>query len=647
MNAQRFGSRSIFSLLFCVFLLIGLPGEVLAKQEITEPTEKQPGELFAIDVVLSSRQVLDDLGITYQNQPRLGYWRAAATIQQLYALQEHGVSFTYAGQVAIIQGGEDAQINETSRGVETCTGSNTGNYPIPLNTGWVYSPIWTSCAGSYTVDYIDIYYDVIHPKADNALWLNVGSNSPSWSYQNIEVFDNCTTPPFPNWHKYQYNITKFRGRPVNQRWDLVASDGCSNNVGYIDYWTIWVYYNTTTPPTILPIDNSYIGPDIVISERASGEHSPSVAYNSNHDEYLVVWENDWGGGYHDIYAQRVTSNGKLLSWFSVTVDNTHNKGNPSVAYDKVNDRYLVVFAYDFWGDGSDWDIYGRYIPWYGPESFMVEFPICTWTSQQLHPVVAYGFSALSHLVVWSNDPEGGAIYLSGRILFADNSGMGDIFTVAAGGVDRDFPDVTYNLARNEFLVVYDVNNIYQGTSYDIYGIRLRGDGVPIGSGEFTIAGWTAFEAYASVAACDQANQYIVAWQSDQDSGETEWAIYTRYLNGDAVPGNIYLMDDFSDMQIQVDVSCNYIGNKYQLAWEYQYVNNEYGVWGRIAYPNEEMSNKFEISPPGWIDGRHQPAIGGGRSTYLVAWEQERFPDGNLDIHGKLLRYASFLPITIR
>lgn len=647
MKSQHFGLRLIFSLLISTILVAGLQGEALAKENLVAHPADQPGELFAIDVDLGSRQELDDLGIIYQDQPRLGFWRAAVTIQQLYALQEHGVSFTYAGQVAIVEGGKNAKTLDVSRDIEYCLGTNSGNFFIPLNTAWVYDPIWTSCAGTYSVDYIDVYYDVVHPKADNALWLNVGSNSPSWSYQNLEVYDNCSTPPFPDWHKYQYNITKFNGRPVNQRWDLIASDGCSSNVGYIDYWAIWVYYNTITPPTIPPIDKSYIGPDIAISERASGEYSPSVAYNSMHDEYLVVWENNWGGGYHDIYAQRVTSGGKLLSWFSVTVDNTHSKMNPSVSYDRVNDRYLVVFAYDFWGDGSDWDIYGRYIPWYGPESFMPEFSICSFTTQQGHPVVAYGYSALSHLVVWTNDAPGTSIYLSGKILFADGSGMGDSFTVSSGGEDRDYPDVTYNLARNEFLVVYDVNNTWKGTSYDIYGIRLRSDGVPIGSGEFPIAGWTAFEGYATVAACDQADQYLVAWQSDQGTGEVEWAIYTRYLNGDAVPGNVYLMDDFSDIQTQVDVSCNAIGNKYLLAWQYQYVNNEYGIWGRIAYPNEEMSNKFEIVTPGWIDGRQYAAIGGGKSTYLVAWEHERFADGNIDIHGKLLRYASFLPITIR
>ncbi|MFQ6000499.1 MAG: hypothetical protein ACE5LG_02390, partial [Anaerolineae bacterium] len=58
--------------------------------------------------------------------------------------------------------------------------------------------------------------------------------------------------------------------------------------------------------------------------------NPAVAYNSLHDEYLVVWENDRGAT-RDIYARRVGSDGTVKSWFSV-VSNA-NKWNwlPDVA----------------------------------------------------------------------------------------------------------------------------------------------------------------------------------------------------------------------------------------------------------------------------------------------------------------------------
>ena len=69
--------------------------------------------------------------------------------------------------------------------------------------------------------------------------------------------------------------------------------------------------------------------------------------------------------------------------------------------------------------------------------------------------------------------------------------------------------MAYNLARNEYLVTFDADS----SSWDIHAVRLRGDGVALGGGEFTIAGWPDDEQVPAVAACDQADQYLVAWQS--------------------------------------------------------------------------------------------------------------------------------------
>ena len=60
--------------------------------------------------------------------------------------------------------------------------------------------------------------------------------------------------------------------------------------------------------------DEYLSKEIVISELDNSKYSPAVAYNSVHNQYLVVWENVWGaGGHHDIYAQRLSSTGQLAS----------------------------------------------------------------------------------------------------------------------------------------------------------------------------------------------------------------------------------------------------------------------------------------------------------------------------------------------
>lgn len=395
-------------------------------------------------------------------------------------------------------------------------------------------------------------------------------------------------------------------------------------------------------------EGSILSPDIAISELDSDQYAPAIAYNSKHNEYLVVWENDWSDGTKDIYASRVSAGGQVLISIIIASDEK-KRTDPSVAYDPVNDRYLVVWSYDFHGDGSDWDIAGRFIPWNGPAISMHEFDICAYTSQQMRPVVVYARTQEEYLVTWTNRVSGGPTTILARRVWADGSGFpGDGFSISSGTENRDYQDVAYNLHNNEYLVTFEVDKSGSGGSRDISGVRLTGAGVvltggnPSVMGEFPIAGWPDMEVRPAVAACNQADQYMVAWQSDQ--GSTNYAIYTRYLNGDAVPGNVYEIDDTSIPEINVDVGCNASGKYYMLAWQSMYISSKYGILGRLAYSDESFGTTIEIMPASWNETRTFAAVGGASSSSLVAWEHQRTGGTNFDIHGRLLLNALYLPV---
>jgi hypothetical protein len=421
----------------------------------------------------------------------------------------------------------------------------------------------------------------------------------------------------------------------------------------------WAPPEPSAVPRTLALESagaSNLSGEIVISELEGGEFSPAIAYNSVRNQYLVVWEVDWGGGYHDIHARRISGDGRLLSEFSLASPPLYrSQTNPAVAYDPVNDRYLVVWAYDVSGDGSNWDVYGTFIPWDGPQGEVYNyFPICSWSSNQGHPAVAYGRAQEEFLVVWKSESIGVPGYISARRVFATGGfPPGDGFTISSGTQIRDFPDVAYNLHRNEYLVTWDLE--LSASNIDIYGKRLDGygntltGGNPNVTGEFPIAGWPSFEAEPAVAACAAADQYLVAWQSDQGPplGDN-YAIYARYLNGDAVPGNVHEIDDTTSPELNVDVDCNLAGNRYLLAWQTRYANPiEYGIWARTAWPNGSLDPPFGVRPPGPTTDREYPAVTGGRTGFLVAWEHQRDAGGNRDIHGRLVQYALHLPLVLR
>ncbi len=353
-------------------------------------------------------------------------------------------------------------------------------------------------------------------------------------------------------------------------------------------------------------------------------------------------------GNRDIYGQRISSRGELLSWFTVATGaggDNRDRAYPSVAYDPVNDRYLVVFIHDVFGDGSDYDLGGRFIPWNGPDPGLTEFPICNWGTHQWNPKVVYGRTMEEFLVVWNNVYQAGTppMYISGRrIKAADGTfpgGSSDL-TISHTTENRVNPDVTYNLARNEYLVVYD-------NATDIFGTRFTGNLGGNFGGEFGIADWSPdTEIHPAVAACKEANQYLVAWQSDQ--GASNNAIYARFISGDGTLAGVHLVDDTTGPEREPDVACNQAGNQYLLTWQIEYVGGHYGIRARQVYPNETMDTSFVIVDATWVADRTRPAIAGGYTNYLVAWEHQRDGTFYQDIHGRLVTpHKLFLPLVIK
>ena len=85
-----------------------------------------------------------------------------------------------------------------------------------------------------------------------------------------------------------------------------------------------------------------IGQQFVISGDPEQEVYPSVAYNSQRQEYLVVWSNDRPGN-DDIRAQRLSKNGALIGGsFYISAGSGADRRYPDVAYNTQQDQYLVV-----------------------------------------------------------------------------------------------------------------------------------------------------------------------------------------------------------------------------------------------------------------------------------------------------------------
>jgi hypothetical protein len=390
--------------------------------------------------------------------------------------------------------------------------------------------------------------------------------------------------------------------------------------------------------------------EITVNAVDNSKYAPSVAYNSNRNEYLVVWEASWLSGANDIHGQRVSATGTLLGGeFVVYSDSTHISSEPSVAYDPVNDRYLVVFSY--YKDGITYtDLYGRLIPWNGPSSSYAIFPIITWTSFQRNPKVIYaGGLQTQFVMVWENTVTSGTpkTYVSGKHINPDGTftGAGSNLTFSDASFHYIRPDITYNLARNEFLVVWEKFDVVNS---DIWAARIRGDYVTMSGSPLAVAAWPDDEAHPSVAACNVADKYLVTWDSDVGTGGTNFDLYGRIVNGDGSLGGVSWIDNTTAPEIESDVSCNRTGNQFLVVYQQMWATAKYGITARHVYPNLGMEPAFVVVPPSSVADRTQPVVVGGSTNFLVAWEHERDGVAYQDIHARLISLqALFLPLVRR
>ncbi len=245
-----------------------------------------------------------------------------------------------------------------------------------------------------------------------------------------------------------------------------------------------------------------VGPVIPVASAPGAQGFPQVAYNSVEDEYLVVWEEyrHEDSTSADIWGQIVRKDGTLRGGNFPICQAPNPQWWPHLDFDKLHNRYLVVFedARHYPADGSwikGFDIYGALLDADGkkiPTSTSVAdstFPVCDDTMAAHYPVVAFNEREQSYLVVWADYRPSNDIDIYGQLL----DWNGDLlpppdppsskvnFAIANTSAPEDVPDVSYCSALNEWLVVYAAANTgvtaVHGQRVNAAGTLLTRDGL--------------------------------------------------------------------------------------------------------------------------------------------------------------------------
>ena len=366
---------------------------------------------------------------------------------------------------------------------------------------------------------------------------------------------------------------------------------------------------------------------------------PAVAYNSKHDEYLVVWENDRGAT-RDIYARRVAGDGTLRSSFTIVSD--ANKWNwlPDVVYNPAEDEYLIVYTYKY--NTSEYDIYARRVKWDG--SWMSnEFVVNLDPGMQWEPAVAYNSQNNEYLVVYENYWSGTMRDIAAQRVAADGTLLSWRNISSASNTVRRLPDVAYNATRNEYLIAYTDQYHIDG---DILGKISSANMGTLGS-EIKIVDNINYQ--DSVALTAAADEFFAVWN---DGTPTHGTIYGRRISGTgALQPYIPIANHSGKNDVEPDVAFG-PAYGYLVVWRHMPSLTEWDVYGRFVEVGQNIAagSEFVIDNEVGTNQKSPAAACAASGQCLVVEEDNSSMGGPVDyeIRGRFIElYSIFLPVVVK
>jgi hypothetical protein len=304
--------------------------------------------------------------------------------------------------------------------------------------------------------------------------------------QHLVVWQDARESIYPGWDIYgqlvlctpeligdAFGFFKPPGRAKDQLHPAVAYNSTDDE--YLVVWEdslchSWPYTVDDIYGWRVDSEGNLIGDVIPISiatdceSDESVQQSPAVAYNSQDNQYLVVWEDDRNGNW-DIYGQVISTTGMLFGGNFPIIEIQGNQQSPDLAYNSQNNLYLVVWQDNRYGN---WDIYGRRVLPTG--RLHGDFRISFSAGSEQIPAMAYNSQDNEYLVVWQ-DMRNGDEDIYGQRVGSDDSLLDDECPISTVANDQEFPDVTYNSQNNEYLAVWQDERNGEDND-DIYGQRV-------------------------------------------------------------------------------------------------------------------------------------------------------------------------------
>ncbi|HOU13536.1 MAG TPA: hypothetical protein PKZ84_10500 [Anaerolineae bacterium] len=452
------------------------------------------------------------------------------------------------------------------------------------------------------------------PAAGDAQFILIMDDQENILQRLLWTLDNSRT-----WKSYTFDLRAYIGKSIWLHFG-VLNDGVGGITGmYVDDVALTAA-EPVPAPTPPPANPGAIGEDFLLTDAASHQSVPALAFNPEDNEFLLAYRDSRINSLPDIYVQRVRSDGHLLGDAVAVTNDAAIQDYARVAYLPAADRYLVV-----WTDNRHItdtpDVYGQLVRRDGTLDGG-NFPIAVYAGGQVSPRVVAGADAF--LVVWGN-AEGWTSRVQGQRVSGTGALLGARFDISDGTAWAGQPDVAYRPAVNRYLVVWADT---RGVDQDIYAQQVLPDGTLAGD-NIPVTNAPNVQEWPVVAAGGVDDAALVAWEDSRNRTDytSQKDIYgQRFKPGDTFLGidiPISAQPEYEEAPV-IGVWETAGGSVFFVAWEARVGRGDLRGQ-RVAATGSKIGAPFVMSDDPYTQARPTLAVArtAPQPVVLAAWEDYR------------------------
>jgi hypothetical protein len=355
------------------------------------------------------------------------------------------------------------------------------------------------------------------------------------------------------------------------------------------------------------------GSNVAVSDAYGDQYESSVAYDSANGRFMAIWMDYRSEVNTDIYGQLINADwgGEPLRGshyltasnenFPISTESTDSQYLPALAFDDVNNRFLVVWQ-DCRDQGACFDIYGQLVNGY--------------------------FDGMEDILdYYGTDPEVNFMILDG------GAGIGDL-------------SIAKDNCNNGFLLAWP--DYRSGLTNDIYGALLNEDG-SLRDSDFVISQSANDELLPSVAV----NGNCGALVAFEDQAPSVYILGLAVIGGLAdiivTPSPV----DFGDLTVgnastqEITLQNNGDVNLTVTSWEI--LGTDAGMFGVASGGSHPCGQTPVVLTPGsscTLDATFTPASGGDKTATLRVYSNDpETPSADVVLNGSGLAYTKITVLT--